>query len=225
MTEPEEQSGTAADDADALPRSYEALLRQESWSLDVNESLEETHETLSQNEAPVPPSLERILEALFFVGGRPLTPDSAAGAVRGVTPNQFHEAVASLNRQYRRQGRPYSIALSSDGYILSLRPRFRNVVERLYGQAREARLSTAAVDVLALVAYRQPVSKQEVDSLRGAESGTLLRQLVRRGLVCVSQRGEAGRRDVSYGTTSRFLELFKLTGLDDLPQTQDLQKL
>ena len=78
---------------------------------------------------------------------------------------------------------------------------------------------------MSLVAYRQPVTKQEIDSLRGAESGSLLRQLVRRGLIAVVQRADAQQRQVSYGTTQRFLDLFQLRSLDDLPQTQDLQRL
>jgi segregation and condensation protein B len=93
---------------------------------------------------------------------------------------------------------------------------------------REARLSPAAIDVLALVAYRQPATKQEIDSIRGTESGHLLRQLVRRRLIDIVHRTESlleKKREVSYGTTERFLELFGLKSLDDLPQTQDLQKL
>jgi segregation and condensation protein B len=107
---------------------------------------------------------------------------------------------------------------------MALRPGFRDVRERLHGGQREARLSPPALDTLALVAYRQPVTRQEVDSLRGADSQALLRQLVRLGLVAV-QRGDAGQKEVAYGTTSRFLRLFGLRGLDDLPRTQDLQKL
>jgi segregation and condensation protein B len=98
-------------------------------------------------------------------------------------------------------------------------------VEKLYGSVREARLSAAAIDALALVAYRQPVTKQEIDSLRGAESGPLLRQLIRRNLIAIIHRAEADQREVSYGTTPRFLELFNLTSLDDLPRTEDLQIL
>ena len=79
--------------------------------------------------------------------------------------------------------------------------------------------------MLALVAYRQPASKQEIDTLRGADCGSLLRQLVRRGLIAVVHRGDADRREVTYGTTPRFLELFQLRSLDDLPQTQELQRL
>ena len=97
--------------------------------------------------------------------------------------------------------------------------------ERAAVEDDAARLSAASIDVLALVAYRQPTTKQEIDTLRGTDCGSLLRQLVRRGLVAVLHRGDADRREVTYGTTARFLELFKLRSLDDLPQTQDLQRL
>lgn len=173
----------------------------------------------------VPPPASRIIEALLFVGGAPLTAIRACATIRGLTEDQFLHAIDGLNRDYRRQGRPYAVHARNSGYVLALRPRFRAVVERLQGGQREARLSPAAIDALALVAYRQPATKQEIDSLRGAESGALLRQLVRRGLIAVVQRADAQQREVSYGTTPRFLELFHLRGLDDLPQTQDLQLL
>ncbi len=176
-------------------------------------------------EAPVPPPVPRIVEALLFVGGAPLTWKQAAASVRGLTEPQFTEALDTLNRDYRRQGRPYGIQAQRDGFVLALRPKYRGVLERLYGTTREARLSPQAVDVLALVAYRQPATKQEVDGIRGTESGAILRQLVRRGLITVVQRGDALRREVAYGTTARFLELFGLGSLDELPQTQDLQQL
>ena len=131
----------------------------------------------------------------------------------------------ALNRAYRLQNRPYTILARGEGHALVLRPRYRGVMEKLYGGQREARLSTAAIDVLALVAYRQPATKAEVDSLRGADSGGLLRQLVRRGLIQVVYRADAAQREVSYGTTPRFLEWFGLQSLDDLPRTQDLQQL
>jgi segregation and condensation protein B len=171
-----------------------------------------------------PPPLPRIIEALLFVGGAPLTPGCACEAVRGLSPEQFKEVVENLNRDYRRQGRPYRVQLRDEGYELTLQPRFRAVTERLYGSAREARLSPAALDVLALVAYRQPATRQEVESLRGGDSGGVLRQLVRLGLVAV-QRGEENPREVVYVTTARFLGLFQLRSLDDLPRTQDLQQL
>jgi segregation and condensation protein B len=212
--------------AEELARSFNALIDEKVWEIDVKES-----EAVAVSEAgPAasttnPPSLPHLVEALLFVGGAPLTAERTAAAIRGLTGPQFAQAVASLNQDYRRQGRPYIIQAQGQGFVLALRPRFRPIVERLYGQTREARLSPPAVDVLALVAYRQPVTKQEMDSIRGGESGALVRQLVRRNLIAVVQRGEAGRREVLYGTTPRFLQLFQLASLDDLPQTADLQRL
>jgi segregation and condensation protein B len=169
--------------------------------------------------------LKRIVEALLFVGGAPLTAVRACETIRGLSTAQLTEAIDDLNHDYRAQGRPYLIQMQEQGYVMALRPRFRMVHDKLYGGVREARLSPNAVDVLSLVAYRQPATKQEVDALRGAESGSLLRQLVRHGLVAIVQRGDTAQREVAYGTTQRFLDLFRLRSLDDLPQTQDLQKL
>ncbi|MGH7172921.1 MAG: SMC-Scp complex subunit ScpB [Gemmataceae bacterium] len=212
--------------ADDLARCYERLLdRQEDSMSDAEpERTPAKMETSSQGESSAPPPLRRILEAMLFVGGAPLTAERAAEAVRGLSAEQFREILDGLNRDYRRQGRPYRIQLREQGYELALQPRFRGVHDRLYGATREARISPAVLDVLALVAYRQPITKQEVEALRGAESASALRQLVRLGLIAV-QRGESNQREVAYSTTSRFLSLFQLRSLDDLPRTQDLQKL
>jgi segregation and condensation protein B len=178
----------------------------------------------AEPEESSPPPLRRIVEAMLFIGGAPLTFERAAEALRGLTAEQFRAFLEELNRDYRQQGRPYRIQARERGYELVLQPRFRSVLDRLYGSTREARLSPAALDVLALVAYRQPITRQEVEALRGAESGSALRQLVRLGLIVV-QRGDAEQREVAYSTTSRFLTLFQLRSLDDLPRTLDLQKL
>lgn len=178
----------------------------------------------SADESAAPPPLHRIIEALLFVGGAPLTGVRACESIRGLTSAQFTQAIDQLNRDYRQQGRPYRIQPKEAGFELVLQPRFRPILDHLYGSMREARLSPQALDVLALVAYRQPVTRQEVESLRGGESAGVLRQLVRFGLIAV-QRGETNPREVCYGTTTRFLKLFQLRGLDDLPRTQDLQRL
>jgi segregation and condensation protein B len=197
-----------------LAQSYDQLLEQQG----------ELAETGRAEDSAAPPPLARIIEALLFVGGAPLTAERAAEVVRGVTPEQFREVVDGLNRAYRQQGRPYRLQVREQGWVLTLQPSFRKVEERLYGSMREARLSPAALDVLALVAYCQPATRQEVESLRGAESGGGLRQLVRLGLIAV-QRGESGQREVVYSTTARFLALFGLRSLEDLPRTQDLQRM
>jgi segregation and condensation protein B len=168
------------------------------------------------NEPTVPPSPLQIIEALLFVGGPPLTAEHAAEAVRGLTPEQFEECIAALNTVYRAQNRPYAVEPGPTGYAMRVTRRYAGVREKLYGGPREARLTQPALDVLALVAYRQPVGKAEVDSARGADSGGVLRQLVRLGLVAVAGSGEG--KEPLYGTTARFLEVFRLRDLDDLPR-------
>lgn len=215
----EEAFGTADD----LAHCYERVMDQREESMSAAES-ETRAETRTNDHSAAPPPLRRIVEALLFVGGAPLTAVRAAESVRGLTAEQFREALDALNREYRQQGRPYRIQMREQGCELVIQPRFRGVLDRLYGSTREARLSPAALDVLALVAYRQPIARQEVEALRGAESSSALRQLVRLGLIVV-QRGQSDQREVAYSTTSRFLTLFQLRSLDDLPRTQDLQKL
>lgn len=205
---------------DQLGRRYEALMSQPPATA-------ETVAFPPPNDEPTasPPPELRIIEALLFVGAMPLTAVRAGEIIRGLTPEQFRLAIDNLNREYRRQGRPYLILPQGPGYALQLRPRFHKVQQALLGGVREARLSPAAVDVLSLVAYRQPTTRQEIDSWRGADSASLLRQLIRHGLIMVVQRGAAGQREVQYGTTPRFLEVFGLQSLDDLPRTQDLQQI
>jgi segregation and condensation protein B len=166
----------------------------------------------------VPPSPEQIVEAMLFVGGPPLTAAVACSAVRGLTAEQFLAAVEVLNRRYRVQNRPYTVQPRDGGFALVVRPSVRDLRERLFGGPREARLTQPALDVLAVVAYRQPVGKAEVDAVRGTDSGSVLRQLVRLGLVAVRHRAESGGREVRYGTTPRFLEVLGLGALDELPR-------
>jgi segregation and condensation protein B len=164
-----------------------------------------------------PPSPEQIVEALLFAGGPALTAEKACEAVRGLTPEAFRLAVDALNKSYRTQNRPYAVVPRDTGFVLAVRPGFRTVKERLFGGPKETRLTQPALDVLSLVAYRQPVGKADVDAWRGADSGGLLRQLVRLGLVAVTRRA-AGETPAGYGTTPRFLELFGLASVDDLPR-------
>ena len=162
---------------------------------------------------------------MLFVGGHPLAAEVACAAIRGLTPDRFQLAVDALNRRYREQRRAYSIEPRADGLVLAVRPTHRNLRERLFGGPRETRLSQPALDVLSVVAYRQPVGKAEVDAVRGTDSGATLRQLVRLGLVAVRHRADAAGREVRYGTTPRFLSVFGLSSLDELPRLGDASQV
>lgn len=164
-----------------------------------------------------------ILEAMLFVGnpdGEPLTSKYVASLMRGVSPREIDELVEELNADYEEEGRPYRIESSGPGYLLKLREEFAGQRDKFYGRVREAKLSQAAIDVLALVAYRQPLTSEDVTNLRGTPSGAVLSQLVRRQLLRIERPDEKPRKPRFY-TTERFLNLFGLAAIDELPQGQD----
>jgi segregation and condensation protein B len=172
---------------------------------------------------PCPISPQTILEAMLFVGNRdnrPLSPGRAAESMRDVTPDEIPPLVDELNRRYAAQGAPYHVVGEGDGYRLTLQREFHPLRNRFYGRIREARLSQAAIDVLALVAYQQPITSEKIGRLRGKPSNHVLTHLVRRGLLRI-ERPEPKRRTPHYYTTDRFLRLFNLQSLDDLPRSED----
>ena len=172
---------------------------------------------------PCPISPPTILEAMLFVGNRdnrPLSLARAAELMRDVEPDEIPTLVEELNRRYAAQGAPYRIVGEGDGYRLTLGPDFQSLRNRFYGRIREARLSQAAIDVLALVAYQQPITGEKVGRLRGKPSNHVLVHLVRRGLLRI-ERPDPKRRTPHYHTTERFLKLFNLDSLQDLPRSED----
>jgi segregation and condensation protein B len=174
---------------------------------------------------PCPVSPATILEAMLFVGNQqnePLCADRAAELMRGVKPEEIPALIDGLNRRYAANRCPYRIVGEKAGYRLALDKAFEPVRNRFYGRVREARLSQAALDVLAIVAYRQPVTSEEVNRLRDTPSSHILSQLVRRQLLRIERLPEKPRHP-TYHTTDRFLELFGIESLDDLPQVEDLE--
>lgn len=180
---------------------------------------------LSDDDVAVELNPQSIIEAMLFVGdreNRPLTAERAVEKMRNVSTREFDEAVGALNRKYRRFGCPYTIVQESDGYRMALRPDFEPVLMKFYGKIREARLSQQAIDTLAVVAYRQPITAEEVQKIRRQPSTSLLSQLVRRGLLEIERETVDKKRIIRYRTTDRFLELFQLESIDDLPVLEEL---
>ncbi|MBM4003385.1 MAG: SMC-Scp complex subunit ScpB [Planctomycetes bacterium] len=167
-----------------------------------------------------------ILEAMLFVGhpeDRAMSSAQIASLMRGVSANDVEEWIGQLNEQYDRNQAPYRVESTVAGFRMALRSEYSSFADVFLGRVREARLAQSAIDVLAIVAYGQPVSRQEVDRLRGQPSGAVLAQLVRRDLLRV-ERSEIDRQILLYRTTERFLDLFGLCSLDDLPRSQDLER-
>jgi segregation and condensation protein B len=191
---------------------------------------QETHEPALESEDPRddagPVTPLSILEAMLFVGdrgNRPLTAARVAELMRGVEQGEVAGLVQELNRRYSTNACPYYIAENSDGYRMTLRAPFHPLREKFFGRTRAARLSQAAIDVLAIVAYQQPLTADEINIVRSKPSGGVLSQLVHRGLLRI-ERQPGKRRVVQYFTTDRFLSLFGLQTLADLPQSEELER-
>lgn len=174
--------------------------------------------------AELPPQAEQIVEALLFVGGPPLDAPTACRLIRNLAPSDFQKAIDALNRKYRSQGRPYMIRAAKEGYSLAILPRFAPLRERLQGGPKQVRLSAAALDTLAIIAYQQPIRKAAIDAALGAECGPLLRSLIRLGLVTMQSPPESDA-EAQYVTTPRMLSLFGLQSLDDLPRLGKTERL
>lgn len=167
-----------------------------------------------------------IVEAMLFVGhphNEPLSASQLASLMRGVRAEEVEEIVAELDATYRGEQAPYQIVSEAGGFRMALREEFRSLRDKFYGRVREARLSQAAIDLLALVAYNQPMSRQELDAARDKDNGPILSQLVRRRLLRIDRPADSPQTKL-YSTTDRFLKLFRLQSLDDLPRTQDLER-
>jgi len=175
--------------------------------------------------SPLPPRITatQVIEAAIFVGGEPLTTKKLCYMLKGdYDLDAIERAIEELNRQYQDEGRPYEIRLGEGGYRMVLHEDFERLRHRVFGIGpREVKLSQDVLEVLALVAYRQPLSPEEIEELGKSKPGPQLRQLLRRQLISL-ERDPENRKRVTYSTTKRFLSLFGLGSIDELPQADEL---
>lgn len=166
---------------------------------------------------------EQIIEAALFVGGQPLTAKKLAGVLKGKFNAEFVAAtITQMNDRYLAERRPYEIRLGEGGYELKLRYQYESIRHRVFGLGpKEVKLSTEALEVLSLVAYHQPVSAAEIEDTGKAKPTGTLRQLLRRELIAL-ERQEKSRKKVKYVTTDRFLQVFGLGDIDELPMLGDI---
>jgi segregation and condensation protein B len=164
----------------------------------------------------------RIIEALLFASESPLTPADLARADEGLDEERVEAAIAELRAEYDREQRAFTVHEVGGGYQLLTRPEFAPVLERFDSVPASQRLSGPALETLAIIAYRQPVGRAEVEEIRGVGAGGVLKTLQERGLVEVVGRSEALGRPLLYGTTQFFLQHFGFRGIDDLPRSEEL---
>ena len=188
--------------------------------------------TSASPETPAEPTAPRVsekqvVEAALFVGGTPLTAKKLSSLFHTDHGFGFVECLLDeLNRQYAEEGRPYSITLGEGGYRLSLLSEFESVRNKVFGYGpKDVKMTQDALEVLSLVAYKQPITKSQMEALGKTNAGSVLRQLVQRELIRIDRahapQNSKTKNDPPYTTTPRFLSLFGLGSLNDLPVAED----
>ena len=166
----------------------------------------------------------RIVEALLFVSDEPLTARRLAEIVGDIDARRVRRLVEEINADYDAAGRPFRIEEIAGGFQMLSRPEYKKWLVQLVRGRSSKRLSQAALETLAVVAYKQPVLRADIENIRGVQCGEMLRSLLEQGLVRIVGRSDALGRPLLYGTTRKFLDIFGLRSLKDLPSLDELSR-
>jgi segregation and condensation protein B len=182
--------------------------------------------------------LSQVIEALLFSAQKPLTAREIATAIKGAggddefAPNDFAKtseaevaaALEELKIGYGQEGRAFQLLEKAEGWQLASDPQFAPWVRQLFPAAKPARLTPPALETLAIIAYRQPITRADVEAVRGVAIDSVLQTLMERGLVKIAGRAEVPGRPLLYETTQFFLEHFGLRDLHELPNSDELKR-
>jgi segregation and condensation protein B len=166
-----------------------------------------------------------IIEALVFSSESPLPLAKIREIIPGLTPKQINSIIEYLNEQYRQGGRSYEIREIAGGYQMFTMPEFAAFVDKLFQEKQQSRLTQKALETLAIVAYKQPVTRHEIEEIRGVNVDGVMKTLMSRSLVTISGRAQAPGSPFLYKTTRKFLDYFGLKSLDDLPKLKEIDEL
>ncbi len=170
-----------------------------------------------------PTQLRDVVEALLFSSDTPLKGRTLAEVIgNDVSANDVRKAVKELGDRYVEGGSAVTIAEIAGGYQLLTRSEFDSYVRKLFKSRQKARLSRAALETLAIIAYRQPLTRPQIEEVRGVDAGGVLHTLAERGLIKIAGRAEGPGRPLLYGTTPSFMEHFGLKSLGQLPRIDDV---
>lgn len=166
----------------------------------------------------------KVVEVLLTATSEPLT-QAKLNQVLDRQDIRLAEVTGSLNSQLEQTGRPVEIIAVAGGYQLVSRPEFRHYLQRLFQRSGKLTLSRAALETIAVVAYRQPITRVDLDQIRGVNSDSVLRTLLEKQLITIKGRDEGVGRPLLYGTTPDFLQAFGLNGLRDLPKLKEIEEI
>jgi len=167
--------------------------------------------------------VKNIVESLLFVAEEPLSPERLKKILEPAEAGAIAEAIAALQADYDSRQGGFYLAEVAGGYQFRTRPEYTGWIRRLV-DPKPVRLSKAALETLAIIAYKQPIIRSDVEHIRGVDCGGVLRQLLERKLVRVLGRKEIAGRPLIYATTRKFLETFDLKDLKDLPTPKEIEE-
>ncbi|NOZ03925.1 MAG: SMC-Scp complex subunit ScpB [FCB group bacterium] len=165
-----------------------------------------------------------IIEALLFASPEPLT-QQQVNLVFESDPPRLKTVVEALREKYEQGGHAFEIIAVAGGYQITSKPEYEVWIRRLLKGSGRLLLSSAALETLAIVAYKQPLSRYEIEAIRGVDCSGVLKTLLSRGLIRIKGRDKGPGRPLLYGTTERFLENFGLAKLSDLPKLKEISEL
>jgi len=166
-----------------------------------------------------------ILESLLFTSEAPLTIPRIREIIPELKPKEIQDAVSNLNDQYQKSGRTFEIREIAGGYQLFTLPEYADYVDRLFQTKQKSRLTQKALETVAIIAYKQPLTKHEIEEIRGVNVDGVMKTLLTRNLVTISGRAKAPGSPFLYITTKKFLDYFGLKNLEDLPKLKEIDEL
>lgn len=169
------------------------------------------------------PNCKPIIEAILFATHDPVSAQKLSSLIKGSDTRAIRKSINDLKQEYDASGRGFTLVEVAGGYQLLSRKEFSDYIRELHRSYAEAKLSQAALETLAIIAYKQPVLRAEIEAIRGVQAGPLLRSLTDRDLAKIVGRADTLGRPALYGTTRRFLERFMLKSLKDLPQAETVE--
>ncbi len=169
--------------------------------------------------------IDSTIEALILASPEPLAARKIAQVVEKVTPSRVGVAVAQLNNRYMETGNSYRIREIAGGYQYYIMPEYVGFVEDLFARRRKLRLTRAALETAAIIAYKQPVTKSEIEHIRGVASDGVIQNLLEKSMLKIAGRAETVGKPLQYGTTDEFLKFFGLNSLTDLPKMSEIEEL
>jgi len=168
-------------------------------------------------------ALKTGIEAILFTCDEPMTLNKLKDIFSGTRADDIREAVAALKGEYDATGRAFSLEEIAGGYQLLTRPAHADIIAKLKKAKADRKLSAAALETLAIIAYKQPIKRVDLEAIRGAQSGELIRALMERSLVKIAGREEIPGAPLQYGTTKEFLDTFGINSLEDLPRPEEVK--